>query len=244
MQHLSNKKLSKYFLYAIGEIFLVVIGILIALQINNWNNQRLEDNKEMKTYQAILQQIEEDRLELIEKQAFNKIKMGELLKANEIIGSNNRIAIDTLAYLVMMMSQYSDFLGNGNIYETLVNSGDIKLIKSTEVPARIKKLENTYIFINRLEDIHWSIIIDELSPELKGVMNFDSFEKFKPDRILQPDRLYTPELQNIVYEVKYLSIGKDTIYGRALRQIDHITRLIDAELENNMINTPGDSETQ
>lgn len=230
MQHLSNNKLSKYFLYAIGEIFLVVIGILIALQINNWNNQRLERNKEMKTYQAIKQQIEEDRSELIDMQAFNQIKMGELFKANEIISSKNSVAIDTLAYLIMMMSQYSDFHGNGNIYETLVNSGDLKLIKNNEIPVRIKKLENTYIFINRLEDIHWSIIIDELSPELKGVMNFDSFEKFKPDRILLPDRLYAPELQNIVYEAKYLSIGKDTIYGRALREIDHITSLINDEL--------------
>ena len=37
---LSENKISKYVLYAIGEIFLVVIGILIALQINNWNETR------------------------------------------------------------------------------------------------------------------------------------------------------------------------------------------------------------
>ena len=37
---LMENKTSKYFKYAIGEIILVVIGILIALQINNWNEQR------------------------------------------------------------------------------------------------------------------------------------------------------------------------------------------------------------
>lgn len=37
---LSENKFSKYLLYAIGEIVLVVIGIPIALQINNWNEQR------------------------------------------------------------------------------------------------------------------------------------------------------------------------------------------------------------
>jgi hypothetical protein len=36
---LSENKFSKYFIYAIGEIVLVVIGILIALQINNWNEE-------------------------------------------------------------------------------------------------------------------------------------------------------------------------------------------------------------
>jgi hypothetical protein len=37
-QLLSQNKVSKYLLHALGEIFLVVIGILIALQINNWND--------------------------------------------------------------------------------------------------------------------------------------------------------------------------------------------------------------
>jgi hypothetical protein len=34
-------RFSKYLLYAIGEILLVIIGILIALQINNWNDKRI-----------------------------------------------------------------------------------------------------------------------------------------------------------------------------------------------------------
>ena len=42
-----ENRFSKYLLYAIGEIVLVVIGILIALQINNWNQQRIEDSKEL-----------------------------------------------------------------------------------------------------------------------------------------------------------------------------------------------------
>ncbi|MGB5318748.1 DUF6090 family protein [Eudoraea sp.] len=41
-QLLKENNLSKYLLYAIGEIVLVVIGILIALQINNWNQENKE----------------------------------------------------------------------------------------------------------------------------------------------------------------------------------------------------------
>ncbi|ARV10240.1 hypothetical protein BTO05_11555 [Winogradskyella sp. PC-19] len=41
-----ENKTSKYFKYAIGEIILVVIGILIALQINNWNENRKLNNNE------------------------------------------------------------------------------------------------------------------------------------------------------------------------------------------------------
>ncbi|QJP34652.1 hypothetical protein F0365_09730 [Nonlabens sp. Ci31] len=43
---LNESKMTKYFKYAIGEIVLVVIGILIALQINNWNQNRLEMQEE------------------------------------------------------------------------------------------------------------------------------------------------------------------------------------------------------
>ena len=40
-----ENKTSKYFKYAIGEIILVVIGILIALQINNWNEAKISQNR-------------------------------------------------------------------------------------------------------------------------------------------------------------------------------------------------------
>ena len=43
----TDDKFSKYLLYAIGEIIPVVIGILIALQINNSNNTRIENKKEI-----------------------------------------------------------------------------------------------------------------------------------------------------------------------------------------------------
>ncbi|MFT7329977.1 MAG: hypothetical protein ACI848_000035 [Roseivirga sp.] len=43
---LVENKTGKYFKYAIGEIMLVVIGILIALQINTWNLVKIEQNKE------------------------------------------------------------------------------------------------------------------------------------------------------------------------------------------------------
>ena len=48
-QLLSDNKFRKYLFYAIGEIFLVVIGILLALQINTWNDKRIKNN-EVKSY--------------------------------------------------------------------------------------------------------------------------------------------------------------------------------------------------
>lgn len=55
-----NIKSYKYLKYAIGEIVLVVIGILIALQINNWNTQRKLKVKEIKALQSVKQSLEKD----------------------------------------------------------------------------------------------------------------------------------------------------------------------------------------
>ncbi len=50
-------KTTKYLKYAIGEILLVVIGILIAISINNWNQNRIDNNIEMIYYQRFLDDV-------------------------------------------------------------------------------------------------------------------------------------------------------------------------------------------
>lgn len=55
-----ENKTSKYFKYAIGEIILVVIGILIALSINNWNEKRLKQEQLISVYERIVVDIDND----------------------------------------------------------------------------------------------------------------------------------------------------------------------------------------
>jgi ATP-dependent protease Clp ATPase subunit len=52
--------MSKYLLYAIGEIILVVIGILIAISINNWNQKRLKHEQLISVYERIVIDIDND----------------------------------------------------------------------------------------------------------------------------------------------------------------------------------------
>ena len=59
---LAENKFRKYLVYAIGEIVLVVIGILIALSINNWN----ETNKDIEQERVYLNNLKEDLLGIIE----------------------------------------------------------------------------------------------------------------------------------------------------------------------------------
>ena len=223
-QLLTENKLSKYLIYAIGEIVLVVIGILIALQINNWNTLQIEKKEEQNSYLNILQQIEDDKKELQEVKAFNGYFTAAYERSSEIISAKDRTKIDSLALMTMGLSQYSDFHRSGNIYETLVNSGELRLLKNTEITSALQKLETTYNFVNKLEDMHWGLIINELSPELKGVINYTSFE------VVQPEKLYSVALQNIFYEIINLCRVKEAIYEQAILEIEEITALIKKEV--------------
>jgi hypothetical protein len=61
---IKENRVSKYMLYAIGEIILVVIGILIALQINNWNEHRKETQRTQSIYNIIKNDLETDIAEI------------------------------------------------------------------------------------------------------------------------------------------------------------------------------------
>ena len=56
---LKGKSLS-YILYATGEIFLIVIGILIAVSIGNWNSNRIEDNLREEYLDRLTENVETD----------------------------------------------------------------------------------------------------------------------------------------------------------------------------------------
>jgi hypothetical protein len=220
-----NNKFSTYLIYAVGEIILIVLGILIALQIDNWNTEKTNRQDELKTYRNIRSQIREDKKELLKVIDFNNHFTNQFEKANRFILANNRKAIDTLAYISMTLSQFSDFQSSANIYETLVNSGDIKLLKNDSITGNLQKLEMTYTLINRLEDIHWELITSEVSPELREVINYTTFD------ILKPDKLYSVGLQNIFFECINLMKIKDAIYKKASGEINKIIDLIEVELK-------------
>ncbi len=225
LQFLANKRFSNYLIYAIGEIFLIVMGIMIALQINNWNNKKVDRKNELKTYQNIKSQVNEDKKALKEVIEYNTMYLGQYEKAITYILRNNRNAMDTLAYFAMNLSQFSDFHRSANIYETLVNSGDIKLIKNDSIAGRLQKLEMTYNFINRLEDIHWELIITEVSPVFRGVVNYTTFE------IIKPDELYSVDLQNVFFECVHLAQVKDAVYQKAMNEMAVIIEMLEAELD-------------
>lgn len=219
-----ENRFTKYLAYAIGEIILVVLGILIALQINEWNNQRIEDQEEIKTYENIRRQIKDDQKALNDAKLYNEFHLRAYKYANKIIISQNRKKADSLAMMAMLLSRFSDFHRSSNIYETLVNSGELRLLKNTDITQKLQQLEMTYTFVNKLEVMHWDMISAELPEVLRGVVNYNDF------KAVRPDKLYEVDMQNMFVAIIYLSEMKNEVYAEALTQIEDLIGLIDNEV--------------
>ena len=93
-----------------------------------------------------------------------------------------------------------------------------------EVPeGHLQKLEETYIYINRIETSHFDII-KGIYPELSNII------RFNPIKVERVDQLFEFEFQNHFFILKDIMVEKDQIYHQALDEIDRILSLIDNEL--------------
>lgn len=223
---LTENKFSRYLLYALGEIMLVVLGILIALQIDTWNNNRLLEKEARTLYENTEQQLLEDRRNIEGQIAYNNKNNEQFRYAIGLIGANDRSSRDSLRAIAGKLVDYSDFDRQGNIYETMVNSGDVKLLKNEEIKRRLRGLEETYLYINRMETIHYDAIM-RMIPEISGTVNFSS------KKIIDEDRLYSPSFQNQFALSLRVIEEKEQVYLRALNEIDALVSLIGEELKEN-----------
>ena len=217
--------LKRYLLYAIGEILLVMIGISLAFQLNNWNDGRIKQASEVRYYENIRDQIADDKTLILSQVDFNNLYRAQFSYANEILEANDYTKIDTLGRIIRNFTQYSDFDRQGNIYETMVNSGEVKLLRNHDIINGLRLMEEKYLYINRMENIHYDAIISHVILAINPVLKFSS------GKIQKPEIVYTYEFQNLVLSLLQIMTEKDKVYSEALNEIEAITGLIDEELQ-------------
>jgi hypothetical protein len=142
---LTENKFSKYLIYAIGEIVLVVIGILIALQINNWNAERKVEKEEIGILNNLLESLysakEQSDIEIYEE---NKLKESLIValgkNSNKSELSINTIP-DSLFYHILWNSNPSVPVLSS--YSDIKNTGKIGVIKNRKIRESFANLELT-----------------------------------------------------------------------------------------------------
>lgn len=137
-QLLNENKFSKYLFYAVGEIFLVVIGILIALQLNIWNEARKDRNEEKLIVKTIYDELNQNLqystsvISQIEKRLNMTVTLMGYTATKEI--SISAEAFDSIMVQAFLFPPYTPIKAD---LERVLGSDQIDLIHSTELQKRL-----------------------------------------------------------------------------------------------------------
>jgi hypothetical protein len=162
---MEQNKTGRYFKYAIGEIILVVIGILIALSINNWNENRLLKNKEIILVKQLLEDARADGLFF--KDRSYKLKIQSHYFKNLISYCEGMPTIrDTIAISESSNEPFMKLASQSNLLKNNPNAYD-ELLSPTlkkELQKYVSKYEFVYLaiapFNSQIEEYYTSWIIN------------------------------------------------------------------------------------
>jgi len=219
----------KYIGYAVGEIVLVVIGILIALGIDGWN----EDRKERMLEQEILVQIREN----LNKD--RKALSGIIANANRAVYASEKVielyeknqTSDSLKYWLGNIVQFDRFLPLTNAYEVLKSKG-LDLVSNKELRFKLGTYydDQAQIITNANEDLKQTFVDDWLPVMKAGVVDFE----FKKYVILEDESVFiaTDRVRNILILNRSNYDGSIQHMNSGVSLIDHILDMINAEVRN------------
>ncbi len=134
---LSENKISKYLLYAVGEIVLVVIGILIALSINNYSEHKKERNKERVLLTNLSNEIKLDILQIENNTKLSKERLNRLDSLIHLL--KNTDSIDKFSFIrqsfEFVIDQY--FKSNSGIFDEAISSGKMSYVQNETLRQNI-----------------------------------------------------------------------------------------------------------
>ena len=185
-----DRQFYKYLKYAIGEIILVVLGILIDISLNNLKDSFDLKKKEFDLYRDMITELNEDLKDIRENSAYNDHFIERYRQGTQIILSDkNKLHGDSLIGIAFELTNFSDFKNERPIYDRLFTSGEQGLIKDSELIADLKRLAVLYNYLNRLERNHQDYMYTVL-PKIADYVRID------PPEIMDIDALYGFRFQN------------------------------------------------
>ena len=236
-----NKPL-KYARYAIGEILLVVIGILIALQVNNWNEEKKTRAVELNYLENIKSDLELNLVELkefiVERQKSIKASDSILVMfeggAELDMNAFNRYSINVMVWFPL---EYHD-----NTYQELVNSGKLSIISNKVIKNHLQNMQTSFkkvVFIeNEMQQDFESYMYDPFFNIADLKTSFDNYNaqllKLSPDKLLDSSQVKTL-LKHQAYKNGFvLSAYNSELliseYSKVTQTTNQLIDLIDEEL--------------
>ena len=193
---LKENRTTRYLLYAIGEIFLVVIGILIALQVSTWNQERQARNKEKVLLQELHEEFKANKAQLEEVISFHRKAM---MSAKAIIAEFpikvDSLDLDSFQVKSKGMGYRYTFNPSQGIINSLVNTSSFELISDPELRKLLVSWNDVLADYQEEEKIASQVLIGTITPYL--IKHFAFFDGLQDPRI-DLSFLESTEYENLV----------------------------------------------
>lgn len=204
---IKENRTTKYMLYAIGEIVLVVIGILIALQINNANEIQKNKVTESKYIEEMLEDFEINLQ--TSKKALSALERDlpaliELLKQSSLDAPT--VSIDSLNKMFSFMQSMPFYSSTDRVYNNIMGSGDLKLITSSELKTALSNYYKALNVINIVQSTHEMVLVQQIQPYIIENLDFQAvFFKRIEDYPLPPS-IEANRIMDVLKDRKFRSV--------------------------------------
>ena len=243
---LTENKFSKYLIYAIGEIVLVVIGILIALQINNWNESRKLENDKLKLMLNLKKELSINSKSLESHFLGLRKNNYQLNKVINFSAGKLELPIDSLRYYVANLIYPVDVSILNSVQEEAISAGKFEIL-SDSLKYRLSLLKDYTESRTEINKKLTDLILNESTEGTDLILSLSAFpdipEKFyvqqptsmHPDFIKNDDELVnlikSSKTYSKIFQIYYLSISDQLWikYG-LIDQTNETIELIEKEL--------------
>lgn len=206
------------------DIIVVILGIMIAFGLNNWNESKKQIELEQQYYKDILQELKEDLSQIRQNRSFNNYLIPRYQSAKDIISTDfKREKVDDLGRISLELMLKSDFKKEVSIYDALSNSANLDIISNKSILKQLQNLGSLYKTINALESGQQQVIAGITERVLESV-RMDPFE------VMDPGKLYNFRFQNIFQIYIHMSNEKETNYAQAQNHIEKLIKSIENAL--------------
>ncbi|QLG43797.1 DUF6090 family protein [Costertonia aggregata] len=201
---LAEKRFSKYLLYAIGEIILVVIGILIALQINNWN----ENTKSLKVEKTYYCKITEDLQVDIKNIDSSMVTLDKRLESTERFLKNLlKIQKDKAVIFKDFLPtfRYYKFIPTKAAIVDITSSGKLEKLRSQILKKRILNHYTAQDNATTIIDINYNALTEKL-------FNVEKYTDLGFQEIPQYQNIFDAELQGLLSSTQWQQKPNDELF--------------------------------
>lgn len=232
---MNQNKTTKYFKYAIGEIILVVIGILIALQINTWNNERISNRIVKQSLNRMKTDINKD----IEDFEYNIKFYNSLEKRHDSIYNKlvNLKKGETMSFRPWILHVSGVISSNNQTYQEMINTGNFYSVDNKDLVNAISIYYNfadTFnartTFANQKVDTSRDIL--QLQPFWTLSNRLEISDNIDISWLYNPNSTVFIALINFLKDSKNANLYKARIYSNGLEQAKALLISIDQTLKN------------